>query len=64
MSSPPIDCPFCAPRPEHNPTHWSYIARLQTSSLYLTHNQAYKGNCLLIYDPAHVTGSVLWPWLG
>jgi diadenosine tetraphosphate (Ap4A) HIT family hydrolase len=31
------------------------VCKLSVSSLYLARNQAYRGACALVYDPAHVT---------
>ena len=46
-------CPLDAPRPASN-EHWDYIATLTVSSLYLSTNQTYRGQCQLIFDPRHV----------
>src|ERR1700735_4298105 len=47
-------CPLCVPRPAVS--EYSYfICKLTVSSLYLARNQAYRGTCTVIYDPAHVT---------
>lgn len=46
-------CPLCAPRPESN-DYWDLIATLSVSSLYLTKNQTYRGQCQLTFDPRHV----------
>ena len=48
------ECPFDAPRQSAN-EHWDLVARLAISSLYLTANQAYRGQCLLILDIRHAT---------
>ena len=47
-----IDCPYDAPRAESN-DYWDLIASLTVSSLYLTKNQTYRGQCLLIFDSRH-----------
>jgi diadenosine tetraphosphate (Ap4A) HIT family hydrolase len=49
-------CPLCAPRPTVNEFTY-FVCRLSVSSLYLARNQAYRGTCALVYDPAHVTRS-------
>ena len=49
-----IDCPFCQPR-ESNNEHWSKMADLNVSSLYLVANQTYKGYSVLVFNPRHVT---------
>jgi len=46
-------CPLDAPRPSSN-EHWDYIATMAVSSLYLSKNQTYRGQCQLIFDPRHV----------
>jgi methyltransferase (TIGR00027 family) len=46
-------CPLDAPRPSSN-DYWDLVARLTVSSLYLTKNQTYLGQCQLIFDPRHV----------
>jgi|SRR5436190_496746 len=46
-------CPLCAPRPASN-EHWELIAQLSVSSLYLSGNQTYRGQCQLIFDTRHV----------
>jgi len=46
-------CPLDAPRPESN-DHWDFVVTLSVSSLYLSKNQTYRGQCLLIFDPRHV----------
>jgi len=50
-----VDCPLCAPRPEHS-SAWTRIASLQCSTLYLDRNQTYRGHCQLVFDPRHVVG--------
>ncbi len=47
-----IDCPYDAPRAESN-DYWDLIAPLTVSSLYLTKNQTYRGQCLQILDCRH-----------
>lgn len=47
------DCPFDMPRVEPN-DFWDSIVQLQVSTLCLLKNQAYRGHCILIYDPRHV----------
>ena len=47
-----IGCPYDAPRAESN-DYWDLIASLTVSSLYLTKNQTYRGQCLLIFDSRH-----------
>jgi diadenosine tetraphosphate (Ap4A) HIT family hydrolase len=46
-------CPLCAPRPSST-EHGELVARLSVSSLFLTANQTYRGQCVLIFDPRHV----------
>jgi diadenosine tetraphosphate (Ap4A) HIT family hydrolase len=46
-------CPLCSPRPPSN-EHWDLIAPLSVSSLYLSGNQTYRGQCQLIFDARHV----------
>jgi diadenosine tetraphosphate (Ap4A) HIT family hydrolase len=48
------DCPFCLPRTEPN-GFWDSVAKLDVSTLCLLRNQAYRGHCILIYDPKHVS---------
>ncbi|HSG64124.1 MAG TPA: HIT family protein, partial [Gammaproteobacteria bacterium] len=47
-------CPFDSPRETPN-DYWEPIADLDVSTLCLTTNQAYRGHCILIYAPRHVT---------
>lgn len=47
------DCPFCLPRAEPN-DFWDSVTKLHVSTLCLLKNQAYRGHCILIYDPGHV----------
>ena len=42
-----------APRPASN-EFWDLVATLSVSSLYLSKNQTYRGQCQLIFDPRHV----------
>jgi diadenosine tetraphosphate (Ap4A) HIT family hydrolase len=46
-------CPLDAPRPASN-EHWDLVKPLTVSSLYLTKNQTYCGQCPLIFDTRHV----------
>jgi methyltransferase (TIGR00027 family) len=46
-------CPMDAPRPPSN-DHWDLVGQLSVSSLYLTKNQTYRGQCQLIFDSRHV----------
>jgi diadenosine tetraphosphate (Ap4A) HIT family hydrolase len=48
------ECPFDEPRIEPN-DYWDSVARLTASTLCLSKNQAYRGQCLLIFNPRHVT---------
>lgn len=48
------ECPFDVPRVEPN-DYWDTVIKLSVSTLCLAKNQAYRGQCLLIYDPKHVT---------
>lgn len=47
-----VNCPFCVPREDHN-AHWSKIATLNASTLYLSKIQSYRGYCLLVLDLRH-----------
>jgi diadenosine tetraphosphate (Ap4A) HIT family hydrolase len=47
-------CPLCAPRAAVSEFSY-FVCSLSLSSLYLTRNQAYRGTCTVVYDPAHVT---------
>lgn len=47
-------CPFDAPREVPN-DYWEPIADLDVSTLCLLTNQTYRGHCILIYTPRHVT---------
>ena len=44
-----VGCPLDAPRPAVN-DEWDFVAALSTSSLYLTKNQTYRGQCILVLD--------------
>jgi len=46
-------CPLDAPRAPSN-EHWDLVTQLTVSSLYLTKNQTYRGQCQLIFDLRHV----------
>jgi methyltransferase (TIGR00027 family) len=46
-------CPMDTPRPPSN-DHWDLVKELTVSSLYLTKNQTYRGQCQLIFDSRHV----------
>lgn len=46
-------CPFDVPRVEPN-GFWDSVVSLDVSTLCLLKNQAYRGHCILIYDPKHV----------
>ena len=45
-------CPMDAPRPPSN-EHWDLV-EISVSSLYLTKNQTYRGQCQFIFDSRHV----------
>jgi diadenosine tetraphosphate (Ap4A) HIT family hydrolase len=45
-------CALCAPRPKSTEQR-DWIATLSVSSLYLAGNQAYRGQCVLVFDPHH-----------
>ena len=47
-------CPFDAPRAPHT-GHWDAVATLSAATLYLPHNQTYRGHCILVFDPRHAT---------
>ena len=44
-----FDCPFDPPRPAVN-DEWDLVAALSVASLYLTKNQTYRGQCILVLD--------------
>ena len=46
-------CPLDAPRAPSN-EHWDLVKPLSVSTLYLTKNQTYRGQCQLIFDSRHV----------
>jgi diadenosine tetraphosphate (Ap4A) HIT family hydrolase len=46
------ECPFDLPRAEPN-DYWDSVIRLSTSTLCLLKNQAYRGQCILIFDLRH-----------
>ena len=46
-------CPLDAPRPASN-DYWDFVGQLSVSSLYLSKNQTYRGQCQLIFDSRHV----------
>jgi diadenosine tetraphosphate (Ap4A) HIT family hydrolase len=48
------ECPFDAPRAPHT-AHWDAVATLGAATLYLPHNQTYRGHCILVFDPRHAT---------
>ena len=47
-------CTFDAPRADDTP-NWEKVATLAVSTLYLPHNQMYRGHCVLVFDPRHAT---------
>lgn len=47
-------CPFDAPRPDST-DHRDKVCALSVSTLYLSTNQTYRGQCLLILDTRHAT---------
>lgn len=49
------DCIFCQTTPETTePLH--EICKLTAGTLYLTHNQAYRGRCVLVFNRRHACG--------
>ncbi len=50
-----VDCPLCAPRTTIGAFNIE-IAKLTIATLYLGRNQVFRGYCVLIFDPRHVTG--------
>jgi len=48
------ECAFDAPRAAHTP-NWDAVATLTASTLYLPHNQTYRGHGVLVFDPRHAT---------
>ncbi len=55
-------CFFDSPRPEST-EHWDAVTKLNVSTLCLLRNQAYRGHCILIYDPRHVDLRLPINWL-
>jgi diadenosine tetraphosphate (Ap4A) HIT family hydrolase len=49
-----VGCAFDAPRAPRT-VHWDAVATLRAATLYLPHNQTYRGHCVLVFDPRHVT---------
>jgi diadenosine tetraphosphate (Ap4A) HIT family hydrolase len=49
-----ISCPFDLPRTTIG-EHMIVVRQLSISSLYLAKEQTYRGACVLIFDPRHVT---------
>lgn len=49
-----IACSFDAPRAPNTP-NWDAISTLTAATLYLPHNQTYRGHCILVFDPRHAT---------
>lgn len=47
-------CAFDAPRAD-NTAHWDKVASLSVATLYLPHNQMYRGHGVLVFDPRHAT---------
>jgi ATP adenylyltransferase len=47
-------CPLDEPRGDLS-RQFIFIAKLNASTLYLDRNQTYRGYCVLVYDPRHVT---------
>ena len=41
-------------RDHHRTSYWDLVGQLSVSSLYLTKNQTYRGQCQLIFDSRHV----------
>lgn len=48
------NCSFDAPRAAHA-ADWDAVATLRAGTLYLRHNQTYRGHCVLVFDPRHAT---------
>jgi diadenosine tetraphosphate (Ap4A) HIT family hydrolase len=48
------NCSFDAPRAAHT-ADWDAVATLRAATLYLRHNQTYRGHCVLVFDPRHAT---------
>jgi diadenosine tetraphosphate (Ap4A) HIT family hydrolase len=49
-----IDCPFDLPR-DGIEEFMCPIRELSAATLYLSRHQTYRGSCVLIFDPRHVT---------
>lgn len=49
-------CPFCKPARIDDSAFMAPIARLQSSTLFLSRDQRYAGRCLLIWDGHHAIG--------
>ena len=49
-----LGCPFDPPRAQIS-DFMSFVCRLSASTLYLSKEQTYRGACVLIFDPRHVT---------
>ena len=49
-----MDCPFDLPRSNISDNLFE-IQQLDVSTLYLERIQTYRGHCVLIFDPRHVT---------
>jgi diadenosine tetraphosphate (Ap4A) HIT family hydrolase len=47
-------CPFCGVRPDES-DGWSKVSKLSVATLYLQKIQTYRGHCVLVFDPRHVT---------
>jgi diadenosine tetraphosphate (Ap4A) HIT family hydrolase len=47
-------CVFDAPRAPHTP-EWDEVVPLGAATLYLPHNQTYRGHCVLVFDLRHAT---------
>ena len=48
------DCPFCLPRSGID-EFMVEVAQLSIATLYLEKIQTYRGHCVLLFDPRHVT---------
>jgi diadenosine tetraphosphate (Ap4A) HIT family hydrolase len=49
-----MDCPFDLPRASVS-SHLFEILQMSISTLYLDRIQTYRGHCVLVFDPRHVT---------
>jgi diadenosine tetraphosphate (Ap4A) HIT family hydrolase len=49
-------CPICADVRLADNEYHAHVGDLAVSSLYLQRNQTYRGYCVLIFNPRHVTG--------